>query len=171
MTSKNQINLLLNKTLTISQVEEWLDSEKNIFKKAIQESNCNKWNKWLEDKSTHIYPCVCPTRVEDCIFIETYYELEKVLYLNKKEDYFKNLILEYKQLQNDKKTIKEWVKKLEDIGSNLFFKSILEIKLESEPLKYLKLQINENEFQNLIEFQKLFDNTYYTEDYQTITNQ
>lgn len=154
----------------IKEINSWLVDNLIKVELDISNSKCKKWNKWLEDKSTHIYPCVCNSREQDCIFIETYYELENLINLHKKEDYFKGLISEYKQIENDKKEIKKWIKKYEDVGNSLFFKCIIEIKLESEPLKYLKLQFNKNEFQNLIEFQKLFDETYYTEEFQNSTN-
>lgn len=146
-----------NQTLEVNYIKTWLADNQNYFHFLINESNCRKWSKWVEDNSTHIYPCVCPIREHDCIFIETYYELEKVLELHKREDCFKLIVCEYNLIKNDSIVIKEWIEKHLKVDEELFFKPIIEIKTQLYPYKSLQIKLNTEDFKNIIEFQNIFN--------------
>lgn len=146
-----------NQTLEVNHIKTWLADNQNYFHFLINESNCRKWSKWVEDKSTHIYPCACPIREQDCIFIETYYELEKVIELHKRENYFKSIVCEYNLIKNDSRVIKEWIEKYLKVDEKLFFKPIIEIKIQSNPSRSLMIKLSKEDFKNLIEFQNIFN--------------
>ncbi len=142
----------------INQIKAWLGKHENHFKAYIEKSNCRKWNKWLQDNSIHIYPCVCNIREEDCIFIETYYKLAKIQEFHQKEEYFNSLVTEYKQISDNRKAVLDWMKKHQSLGSYVVFNIEIDIMLEIEPYKSLKIKLNENDFKSIIEFKRLITN-------------
>ena len=144
-----------NQTLEVNSIKTWLADNQNYFHFLINESSCRKWSKWVEDKSTHIYPCVCPIREQECIFIEAYYELEKVIELHKRENYFKQLVSEYNLIKNDAGALRKWIAKYQKIDEELFFKPIIEIKIQSNPSRSLMIKLRKEDFKSLIEFQKI----------------
>lgn len=78
--NKTTINQLLpNQILEVNYIKTWLFENQNYFHFLVNESSCRKWSKWIEDKTIHIYPCVCTTREQNCVFIETYYKLSLII--------------------------------------------------------------------------------------------
>ena len=73
--------------LELPQIFCWLRKYEKIYQKAVIKSNCRKWHKWSY-KGEKPFPCVCPSGDEDCVFIETYYELAKLLTLHEHEKDF-----------------------------------------------------------------------------------
>lgn len=157
MNIKLQDELQKHQPLKAEQIKTWLVENENYFNFLISQSSCNKWSIWLEDKSTHMYPCVCSNREQNCIFIETYYQLDRVIQLNQKEEYFKILIQEYQQISSDKIALSEWFNKYKKLASELAYDTEISIMLELEPYKTSKITLNENEFKNIIEFQNIFN--------------
>lgn len=147
----------------ISEIKSWLTDNSEKIKLDISNSNCNKWENWLEDKSTHIYPCICSKREQDCIFIETYYQLDRVIQLHQKEEYFNILVQEYKQIASDNVATSEWFKTHKKLASEIAFDTEISIMLELEPYKTSKIILNENEFKNIIEFQNIFNELEYNQ--------
>lgn len=152
---------MVKSNLNISEIKSWLTDNSEKIKLDISNSKCNKWENWLEDKSTHIYPCVCSKREQNCIFIETYYQLDRIIQLHKKEEYFKILVQEYKQITSDNVATSEWLKKHKKLVSETAFDTEISIMLEIEPYKTSKIKLNENEFKNIIEFQNIFNELEY----------
>ena len=150
----------INQPKGVKYIKNWLADNQNYFHFLINESCCRKWSKWVEDNSTHIYPCVCPIREQDCIFIETYYELEKVIELHKRENYFKPIVSEYNLIKNDSRALGKWITKYQKVDEELFFKPIIEIKTQSNPYKSLDIKLNTEDFKNIIEFQNIFKESY-----------
>lgn len=163
MNIKLQQELQKYQPLKAEKIKHWLVENENYFNFLINESSCNKWSKWLEDKSTHIYPCVCSKRQQDCIFIETYYQLDRVIQLHQKEEYFKILVQEYKQIASDNVATPEWFKKHKKLVSETAFDTEISIMLEIEPYTTSKIKLNENEFKNIIEFQNIFNELEYNQ--------
>jgi len=147
----------------ISEIKSWLTDNSEKIKLDISNSKCNKWENWLEDKSKHIYPCICSKREQDCMFIETYYQLDRVIQLHQKEEYFKTLLQEYKQIASDNVATSEWLMKHKKLVSETAFDTEISIMLEIEPYKTSKIKLNENEFKNIIEFQKIFNELEYNQ--------
>lgn len=147
----------------ISEIKSWLTDNSEKIKLDISNSKCNKWENWLEDKSKHIYPCICSKREQDCMFIETYYKLDRVIQLHQKEEYFKTLLQEYKQIASDNVATSEWLMKHKKLVSETAFDTEISIMLEIEPYKTSKIKLNENEFKNIIEFQKIFNELEYNQ--------
>lgn len=150
----------INQPKEVKYIKNWLADNQNYFHFLINESNCRKWSKWVEDKSTHIYPCVCPIREQECIFIEAYYELEKVIELHKRENYFKSIVCEYNLIKNDSRAIRKWLTKYQKIDEELFFKPIKDIKIQSNPSRSLMIKLSKEDFKNIIEFQNIFNESY-----------
>jgi hypothetical protein len=158
MISKDFMLFNFPEDVSIQKIKLWLNENETIFKSSIDQSSCRKWSKWLEDKSIHLFPCCCPIREQDCIFIEIYYKLEKIVEMHSKEEYLKAIIQEYKIIANNKEQVSEWYKKHQHINSEFsFFDTEISIKLESEPYKRLKIQLIEDEYKNIIEFQSIFN--------------
>lgn len=63
--------------LNMEHIIAWLGEHKNYYRFSISESSCRKWSKWIENNEKP-FPCVCSIREEDCVFIELYYELNKI---------------------------------------------------------------------------------------------
>lgn len=144
--------------LKVEQIKTWLAENENYFYFLINESNCRKWSKWVEDKSIHILPCCCPIREEECIFIETFYKLGKIVELHQKEKYFNLLVTEYKLIKDNKIAVLDWFKMHQNVASELVFETNIYVMLELEPYKALKIKLDENEFKYIIEFQKITQN-------------
>ena len=47
--------------LRICRMNWWLLKYEDEFEKAIEETSCKKWQRWLYN-GEHTYPCVCPKR-------------------------------------------------------------------------------------------------------------
>ncbi len=154
---------MIKSNLSISEIKSWLTDNSEKIKLDISNSKCNKWENWLEDKSKHIYPCVCSNREQNCIFIEIYYQLDRVIQLYQKEEYFKILIQEYKQISSGKIALSEWFYKNKKLASELAFDTEISIMLELEPYKTSKIILNENEFKNIIELQNIFNELEYNQ--------
>ncbi len=154
---------MIKSNLNISEIKSWLTDNLEKVKLDISNSKCNKWENWLEDKSTHIYPCICSKREQDCMFIETYYQLDRVIQLHQKDEYFNILVQEYKQIASDNVATSEWFKKHIKLASEIAFDTEISIMLELEPYKTSKIILNENEFKNIIEFQNIFNELEYNQ--------
>lgn len=152
-----------NQPLKVKQIKTWLVENENYVNFLISETNCRKWVEWLQEKSTHIYPCICSNREQNCIFIETYYQLDRVIKLHQKEEYFNILVQEYKQISSDEIALSEWFNKNKKLASELAFDTEISIMLELEPYKTSKIILNENEFKNIIEFQNIFNELEYNQ--------
>lgn len=140
----------------IDRIKSWLIETKDYFNFLINETRCEKWHKWKEDRSTHIYPCVCKTREEHCIFIETYYKFDKVIQVHNLEEYFGKLGQWYKQASKNNDEILMWLSENKQVFDNLEFASIVEITTSNSPYKTKKYKLEENEFQNIIEFRNIY---------------
>ena len=151
---------------TLDQIKFWLDKYEGKFYEAIRKSECGKWSMWVDDKSTHIFPCACSTRVEDCIFIETYFELKSAIDIIKQDDYYKELLVPYFKIGNNKKAVFEWVRSNELDGEKLLlFKLTVKITISPEPYKLLKINLDASKFKNILEFKKAFQ-CYYSKEYE-----
>lgn len=163
MMSKDSMLFKVQEYMNIQNIKLWLNENETNFKSSINQSKCKKWENWLEDKSTHIYPCVCSNREQDCIFIETYYKLDRIVKFHQKEEYFNSLVLEYKQIADDKNAVINWFMKYQNTASEIAFDTEVSIMLELEPYKNLKIKLNENEFKNIFEFQNIINELEYNQ--------
>ena len=153
-----------NQPLKVEYLKTWLTENENYFYFLINESNCGKWSKWVKDKSILLFPCCCPIREQDCIFIETYYTLEKIVELHNKEDYFKAIIQDYKIIENSTEQVLEWYKKYQNLSYKIAYSTEISIKLELEPYITVTLKIVEDEFENVMEFKRIIHKIYLEQD-------
>lgn len=142
--------------LKVEYIKNWLSENEINLHYKVQETNCRKWTKWMKDKSTHIYPCVCPIREQECIFIETYYKLEKIILLHSRESYFRELIQLHMQAGTDNDKILEWFSHYKEEFDGLDFNEIISITVRNKPYKTEKFNLDKMEFNNVIEFQRIF---------------
>ena len=68
------------------------------------------------------------------------------------------LVPQYQSIKNNKANLKLFTANLNALGLNLPFDSEIVISLSSEPYKKIVLQLNEREFEGVIEFQELLSN-------------
>ncbi len=68
----------LTNPLEIQHITWWLMKYEEEFYKALPNSNCKKWYKFYY-KEERPFPCVCPVREFDCVFIELYYDLDRMI--------------------------------------------------------------------------------------------
>jgi len=89
------IKELINKssTLNLQQIQEWLSKHEDDYKHAINISSCRKWHKMTNHKEIP-YPCVCQKREKTCVFIELYYELDKIIKQINCSEFHKSGIIE-----------------------------------------------------------------------------
>lgn len=63
--------------LELHHIHCWLIKYESEFYNSIDESSCRKWNN-CHHRNEKPFPCVCPTREDSCVFVELYYELDKI---------------------------------------------------------------------------------------------
>ncbi|WP_452221428.1 hypothetical protein [Lacinutrix salivirga] len=147
---------------SIHHINWWLIKYEDDFYNAIPKSNCRKWTKWIRDNSIHVFPCVCPIREQDCIFIEMYFELLKASELEKKEVHFEKLVIEYNVIKNNETDVSLWLEKYESIWQNSHFNKIIRIKTSTTPYTKIEIPLSNQEFKNIRAFKKLYSRCYYS---------
>lgn len=89
----------------LEQIHWWLKNYENEFYKAITNSNCGKWEKWLY-KGEIPFPCCCAIKEKGCAFIELYYNLDKLTKENNPDLFYINNVikssLNYLETKNKK---------------------------------------------------------------------
>jgi hypothetical protein len=144
--------------LNTQHIQRWLIEYEKEFHKVINNCECRKWSKWLTANEKP-FPCTCATRKQDCIFIETYYKLNNVLDLYKRQKYFIGLVEKYHSIKNNKEELKAFTNH-ESLEHILSFDSKIIISLNPEPYEKLVLQLNEVEFEIVLGLQKTLLKTY-----------
>lgn len=148
-------------------VRKFLLENKSRFDNYIKNTECHKWTKWQRDNSINIFPCVCPIRNKECIFIEIYYEVQKVCNLIQKEQEFLDALKQYYKIKHNKKAIFEWIKCYELLGNELLhFNPIIKIKIKQEPYEVKNIVLPESELHNLLKFKNIFTEYYYSNEYE-----
>lgn len=150
------VNSELKSSLSIHHINWWLMKYEDEFYDAISKSECGKWSKWVKNNSIHVFPCACPTREQDCIFIELYFELLKVSKLEANELFFESIMDEYNSIQNEEFALRLWLEKYKAAFADLKFVEIIIVKLTTEPYTKIAVELNEDDFRNIILFQKTY---------------
>ena len=145
--------------LTAKKISVWQWLHERDFKHAIENTICGKWQKWRNYEK--IFPCVCSSREEDCIFLEAFAKLLDVYELNESEEKFKNIVLEFKRIANDEYEVKEWLKKYEETFLETNFDGRVIIYLNQETNEKIILKIDNDDFANVLEFIAIFEANYY----------
>ena len=153
--------------IKFGNIKSWLMTQENKLKKSIIKTECYKWAKWQKDNSTHVFPCVCPTRNSECIFIETYYEVNKAFLLIRKEQEYLEALEQYQKIKHNKNAVFEWVKYFEPLGIELLhFNPIIKIKIKQEPYEVKQIVLPESELHNLLKFKDIFTEYYCSGEYE-----
>src|SRR5690554_3509163 len=116
-------------SVSIHHINWWLMKYETEFYDAIPKSDCGKWSKWVKDNTIHVFPCVCPIRVQDCIFIELYFELLRISELETKEVHFGRVLEEYTKIAHNEDAISLWLEKYQSIWQNSHFNEVIRIKI------------------------------------------
>lgn len=155
-----------SKTVSIHRINSWLIKYKDEFDDAISKSNCGKWSKWVRDNSIHVFPCACPSREQDCIFIEMYFKLLKVIELNKREGYYAEQLVIFYSLKNNKDSVIEWVRDNESTFKALKYKLKIDsigvvidvgVNNHNERYKRIIVRVSKEEFIHTLEFKRIFE--------------
>lgn len=94
MKYQSYIEELQNFLYTIEEhhIVWWLNKYKNEFYITCQNTNCGKWQKYINNNEMP-YPCCCQIKDKDCIFLELYYNLESLVKEDEPDIFFiKNII-------------------------------------------------------------------------------
>src|SRR5690554_6657753 len=109
-----------NETINLQEVSVFLDEFRESFKKVVKTNECRKWSKWIA-RNERPFPCVCPTRNEDCIFAEVYYELYKVSKISDFEEECEEAILDFYSIKEDDDILLlDWLKQYENLHSKVY---------------------------------------------------
>ena len=123
-----------NQPLKSEFINYWLKENTTNFYRAVEKTECHKWKKWQRDNSIFVLPCVCPTRNNECVFIETYKELEKHVQTVKTDNFYKNLLEQYSKIQQNQNAVFEWINHIEQYGKELLFKHpSISVSITREP--------------------------------------
>ena len=154
----------LETELTINQIQVWLKKYKSECLRVISFSECRKWARFIST-GERPFPCVCETRVDECVFIELYFELNGTLKLLLQDKVYKKVLNSYENIKQNKKAVFEWVKANEELGKNLFFDGTIRITVNNEPYTNLEFKLVKSECKNLHKFREVFKENYYSQEY------
>ncbi|RXJ52638.1 hypothetical protein [Gelidibacter gilvus] len=155
---------------SIQDVNSWLKKYETDFYKAISESECGKWSKWVKDNSTPVFPCACPIREPDCIFIELYHQLLEISELNRREEFYAEQLIRFSSHKLKNESVIEWVRDnrsyFKEIRYKLEFDSVgivvdVRVSNHDDPYKVILIKIDKNDFMHAIEFKRIFEEMEY----------
>ncbi|PVX46164.1 hypothetical protein C8C85_1990 [Flavobacterium sp. 103] len=160
-----------NQPLKLGYINHWLKENSANFNMSIEKTECHKWKKWQRNKSTFVLPCLCPTRNNECVFIDIYRELEKYVQYIKTEAFYKNLLEEYYRIQHNQNAVFEWVQDIKQYGNELLsIHPTIRIKITSRPYYQENIELKENELPYLWEFKEIYQGHYYSDEYENYIN-
>src|SRR5690606_3313119 len=90
------------------------------------------------------FPCVCPTRNEDCVFAEVYYELSKVAEISNFEKGCEEGVLDFHSFKKEEDDISllDWMKQYENLYSEVHkFDSTIKITKFHTPIEKLTIKV------------------------------
>ena len=141
----------------ISSIQDWLKANYYKFSSSIKETECYKWSRWNKDQSTHMFPCVCQTRNDDCIFAEMYYRVWQVGQLLEQEDKLVNALLEYENMKGDKGLLKQWFYNHRNLGEGILsLEEIIKIVTLKEPYVTMEVVLPKEEIKHLSKFKEVY---------------
>ncbi|HSD08171.1 hypothetical protein [Flavobacterium sp.] len=159
-----------NQPLKLEYINHWLKENSTNFNIAIEKTECYKWKKWQRDNSIFILPCCCPTRNDECVFIETYRELENYIQTIKTEAFYKNLLEQYYRIQHSQNAVFEWIQDIKKYGNELILIcSTIRIKITSRPYYREKIELEESELPYLWKFKEVFIQYFNSDEYEEYT--
>jgi hypothetical protein len=152
----------IKNTMTFSEVDEFILEHEELITDLSKTNECRKWNKWLT-QNAFVYPCVCPSRNEDCIFMEVYHELYKNNELVKYESNCVEALLDYHSIKSDPTSVRTWFRtnyKLKNIVSE--YKDSISVVTSKQPTEQLKIEVQcPNGIKNFIlQYGQLLENYY-----------
>ncbi|MDV7187952.1 hypothetical protein R3X25_11725 [Lutibacter sp. TH_r2] len=98
-----------NYFLKYESILKWHKENTNLYNKSINNYSCSIHEPKL--------PCFCEKRKVDCLFIDIYKELSKLI---EKENIFKKTVLEFNSLKNDTTKILNWKNENKRINFNTY---------------------------------------------------
>lgn len=157
MTRKEEKVLSPMKTDKVEDIKSWLAANEYRLLESIHETTCNKWRKWLDDKSIHVFPCVCETRNSTCKFVETYHAIWRVSNALTKEDEFIEALIEYSSVIDAKGSLKQWLKSHEELFQEvLLIDDIIKVSLGKNSLESDIIKLSMAELKHLLKFKEIY---------------
>lgn len=136
----------------IETINKWLDTNRNLTNSLVHQTPCPKWRNWLKYKS-HIFPCLCKQRDEDCFFIELYDELNKISKLHAQDQFCKDAVEQYHKIKKKTEKEAEWLTKYK-VKMQVCFDRI-HIKYSFDPYETFAIELDSEEFKNIIAYQDI----------------
>ena len=160
-----RINIV--RPLTTTSIRKWLEENKSVFHNSIITTECNKWRKWEQNNSLHIFPCIpeaCISQLnEECCFIELYLNLQKILTSIKSEKFYQKEVETYQKIEHNEKAVFEWTIKNEKYGKMLIHVNSKIKYYSNKNKKQIKiLHIDKEELKQLWLFKSIFEENYYS---------
>lgn len=144
----------------IDDIHGWLAANEYRLFESVHYTTCNKWLKWLKDKSIHVYPCVCETRNSACTFAETYHAIWQVNNALTKEDEYIEALIEYSSVFDAKGSLKQWLKSYEELFKEvLLIDDTRKVSLGKNSFESDIIKFSREELKHLLKFKKLYLST------------
>ncbi len=141
----------------IDDINGWLVAIEYRLLDSINETTCDKWRKWLENKSIHVFPCVCETRNSACTFAETYHAIWQVYNVLTKEDEYIEALMEYSSVIDAKGSLKQWLKSYEELFQEvLLIDDTIKVSLGKNSLESDIIKFSGEKLKHLLKFKELY---------------
>lgn len=148
---------LINDRIKIEDIPEWLRLNQHKLSLSIEKSSCYKWTRWQADNSIHVFPCVCRTRNEECIFAEIYYEVWKVFQMVMPEEEYISALMAYSQIGEDKVALEKWMEDYKYLGKDLYILDFkLKVAIEKEPYRTMEIILPLDGLIHLQKFKEIY---------------
>jgi len=158
---------------TMSIINTWLKKHNEFFEE-VDKISSELYLVDLGEEIIRLPPSICGGKGAsiDEIFTDTYWRLNDMSILHKKETYFKEELLHYHKISNNKELLNKWLTKNKTIGEEeyvCFFLDFLDYKEDAYHLivfflhnKNLEVFIDRADFKYTIEFMNIFNKLHWS---------
>lgn len=128
--------------LDFSELDNFLKDNKLILLAIADTNECRKWSKWV-NRNERPFPCVCPTRNEDCVFAETYYKLNELSKLSNYLQACEDAILDFQSIKGNRLVIMEWLSEHEELNETISnFENNISITISDSPYQKISIKVD-----------------------------
>ena len=143
-----ELKKLSKDNLRICRMNWWLLKYEEEFKKAINTTSCNKWQRWFY-KGEMPSPCLCPKREYLCVFIDLYRELDRLTQIQRLESKFEYFFHLFENVKESTDLVMTWMNEIRPLITPIYLTLDKEENLKirfynSDPI--LEVNINKNDY-------------------------